>query len=149
MPAISMFQLPELQNIRKVGKKGCLKKMHYYIHHVPGRLRVKIPLIRYRPHKAQAALTTLSGIDGIDDVKANTVTGSLVVHYDPDAVRPELLVDLLKEQGYLDEAQSLTKHVATPKAASLTGERLGRAFVGWVVGRILEANGMSFLAVLI
>lgn len=123
--------------------------MRYYMHHVPGRLRVKIPQIRYRPHTAQAAIMLLSGIDGVDEVKANTVTGSLVVHYDPDTIRPEHVVDLLKGQGYLDETQAVAKQINLPKTASKAGERLGRAVVGWAVGRVLEAGGMSFLAALI
>ena len=124
-------------------------KMRCYVHNVPGRLRVKIPLIKYRPYTAQKAQKLLSGIDGIDNSTVNTVTGSLVVHYNPDIVQPDQLMALFEEHGYMDASQAVPNERNLPKAASKAGERLGRAVLGWAIGRILEANGMSFLAALI
>ena len=56
------------------------------VHHVPGRIRVQVPIIK---KLSVATLKKLAGIplpEGIKDVRANPVTGSLVITYDPDHV---------------------------------------------------------------
>ena len=54
------------------------------VHHVPGRIRVQVPIIK---KLSVATLKKLAGLpipEGIKDVRANPVTGSLVITYDPD-----------------------------------------------------------------
>ncbi len=56
------------------------------VHHVPGRIRVQVPIIK---KLSVATLEKLAGIplpEGIKDIRANPITGSLVITYDPDHV---------------------------------------------------------------
>jgi hypothetical protein len=52
--------------------------MSYYVHHVPGRLRVRIPEIRNNPLLADEIREILD-IPGIFELTMNEVTGSMVI----------------------------------------------------------------------
>ncbi len=65
------------------------------VHHVPGRIRVQVPIIK---KLSVATLKKLAGIPipaGIKDVRANPVTGSLVITYDPDHVDIEKCLKMM------------------------------------------------------
>lgn len=55
----------------------------HVVHHVPGRLRLKLPRSKGdggRMHRIQQSLAPLSGIRKVD---VNPTTGSVLIHYDP------------------------------------------------------------------
>lgn len=54
------------------------------VHHVPGRIRLHVPVIRNFPVATLKRLASLPVPEGITDVSANPLTGSLVIKYDPD-----------------------------------------------------------------
>lgn len=59
------------------------------VHHVPGRIRLQVPIIRKLTIATLKKLSALPVPDGIKDIRANPVTGSLVITYDPDRVNIE------------------------------------------------------------
>src|SRR5436305_6571303 len=60
-----------------------LATMSNYVHHVPGRLRVRVPELKNCAPKAVALESRLSAISGITEVECRIVTGSVIVYYDP------------------------------------------------------------------
>ena len=54
------------------------------VHHVPGRIRVQVPVIKKLSVATLKKLAEIPIPEGIKDVRANPVTGSLVITYDPD-----------------------------------------------------------------
>jgi len=56
------------------------------VHHVPGRIRLHVPIIRKLPVSTLKKLSTLPVPEGVKDVSANPITGSLVIIYDPQHV---------------------------------------------------------------
>jgi Heavy metal associated domain 2 len=54
------------------------------VHSIPGRVRVKIAQLRDNPEFAREIYQGLSGVRGIRRIKANPLTGSLLVLYDPE-----------------------------------------------------------------
>lgn len=62
--------------------------MMYYLHSVPGQLRMKSPFIKGNQRGASRVQKLLRGIPGIESRSVSTVTGSLVVYYDPALVCP-------------------------------------------------------------
>lgn len=54
------------------------------VHHVRGRIRVHVPVIRTLSMGTLKRLASLPIPEGITDVSANPLTGSLVVTYDPE-----------------------------------------------------------------
>ena len=120
-----------------------------YMHNIPGRLRVRIPAIRGSSEKARAAQALLMDLEGIESIRANMVTGSIVVKYDPGRFLSQRILSILKENGCFDGTKAFTMNHAIPHTSSKAGKAVGKAFCGWAVGRALEGTGLSFLAVLI
>jgi copper chaperone CopZ len=123
--------------------------MSYYMHNVPGRLRVKTPIIKGNPKMASQIETMLGAVDGITTVSSNTVTGSIVVNYDPLTVSHQEVVDTLTEKGYFDRSRAVTNDHYFDKAASTAGRVVGKAVFGAVVDMALEGSALSLLAVLL
>ena len=72
-----------------------------HIHHVPGRLRVRVPQIKKSQQKAAVVRSILHEMHGISSAAPNLVTVSIVIHYDPDSTNAESILILLRERGYV------------------------------------------------
>jgi len=123
--------------------------MRYYMHSIPGRLRVKIPAIKGHPDKAKTVQTLLKDLDGIESIRANTITGSLVVKYETGRSLSEKIPSVLTENGLFDKTKTFGMDHAVFESSSKAGQALSKAFCGWAVSRALEGSSLSFLAVLI
>ncbi len=122
--------------------------MKYYVHHVPGRLRVKIPQIQHKP-KMTARIRHILNHPGVDSIRIKNTTGSVLVIYDPDMVNPNDLLDSLTENGLFDRRLSISIDEQLQKAAQKTVQKAGKLLFGWTVGKALEASGLGLLAALI
>jgi Heavy metal associated domain 2 len=122
--------------------------MEYYVHHVPGRLRVRLPEIRNDAQKA-AQVKSLLDIYGVDDLKVNHLTGSVVVTFDPELATAEQLLGLLKEKGMYDHTRTISCDDQIQRVSNKAASKFGRVFFGYAVGKALEAGGFSLLAALI
>ena len=120
--------------------------MSYYVHSVPGRLRVKIPSLKNRPHRCCEVQQVLDGIAEIDRVSVNRAIGSVVINYNPDAIESRHLLDILAEKGYIDVKTIGAPDNGPVSASSKTGHAVGKVLLGWAVGKALEPTGLSFLA---
>ena len=123
--------------------------MTYYYHNVPGRLRVKIPMLRNSASKGRRVEQLIAHNRGIEQINVNAITGSVIVFYDPDQVQGEHIIRLLVENGYFDDSKAISHDEHVKQAIAKAGAKLGRAAFGWVIGKTLEANGLSLLAALI
>ena len=122
--------------------------MSYYVHHVPGRMRVRIPAIRCNPCKA-VEIENLLTLQGVEKVEINRLTGSAVVTYNPEALDAQALLDLLSNAGYYDRCRAITCDEKIQQATSVAAAKVGRFFFGWAVGKALESSGLSLLAAFI
>ncbi|MFZ2039177.1 MAG: HMA2 domain-containing protein [Desulfobacterales bacterium] len=118
------------------------------LHHVPGRLRVKIPSLRSNPLKSQQVRELLD-LYGVHAVRVNPLTGSTIVNYDPEQIGAERLLQVLKANGHYNGALSLDSTDPVQQVTDKAVQRFGRAVFGWAVGRALEANGLSVIAAFI
>jgi len=123
--------------------------MSYYLHKVPGRLRVKLPQLRNHPHRSRRVRELLEAQAGVQAVSANELTGSVLIHYDSDLLEEQRILALLREQDLFDDRLVIAADEHIDRVASKASNAVGRAMVGWVVGKALEANGLSLLAALI
>ena len=123
--------------------------MGYYLHHVPGRIRVKITEIKHRPYKAVKVREMLKSQNGVNRINVNDSTGSVVVYYDPETTTKEQILNLLEYNGYFDETSAYGTSEEIERVSTRACETFGKAIFGWTVGRILDANGLSFLAAFI
>ncbi len=123
--------------------------MTYYIHGVPGRLRVKTPLIRGNEYKAEEVQLLLGVVRGILSVTANILTGSLTITYNPTVVTQREIVDFLKINGYFDESKAVTNDHYIQSAVTKFARIAHKAFFGAFVSNVLEGSALSFLTILI
>ncbi len=123
--------------------------MTCYIHSVPGRLRVKIPSVKGHAEQAGAIQAALESLEGIESIRVNTVTGSIVVKYDPESFLREEILSTLEENGWMNQERIFKNDDSVFESSSKAGRALGRAVCGWAVGRALEGTGFSFLAAFI
>ena len=81
--------------------------MSYYIHAVPGRLRIKSPFIKgkNRVVEVEGLLATIHGINSFD---INTLTGSILVNYNPEVVTSKKIISILGKAGYFDPSKAIT-----------------------------------------
>ncbi|MBI3803150.1 MAG: heavy-metal-associated domain-containing protein [Nitrospirae bacterium] len=123
--------------------------MSYYIHQIPGRLRIKSPAVKRNPAKAEIVEGLLKSIDGVDSVAVNILTGSITIHYDQNNLQPEAILDRLKQARYFDESKAVTHDQVIYTAASNVGLFLGKTVCGAVVETALGDSAFSMLAALI
>jgi hypothetical protein len=65
--------------------------MSYYIHNIPGRLRVRSAQIKRDSCQAANLCAMLESMAGIHSTELNKKAGSLIVHYDPDQLTVEFI----------------------------------------------------------
>lgn len=66
-------------------------------HHVPGRMRVKVPNAKGDAALLEEIRQTLVGVPGIHDIEINGTTGSVTIHYSADT-HPELPASIDQHQ---------------------------------------------------
>jgi hypothetical protein len=104
--------------------------MAHYIHHVPGRLRIRIPQLKRDAVHAEAAEAFVLAIEGVTAARANSVTGSIILTYQRDVVSAGTILDALALRGYYQP--ELVQHAdhQLPAMASRAGDALGKALFG-------------------
>lgn len=102
--------------------------MGVYVHHVPGRLRVRIPAALAAPTDTARLIAVLRALDGVADARVNPRARSLVIEYDPEAVAVENILDRIKEVGAVE--------IARPPMAASQGHGLAR-MVGAAAGQAI------------
>ncbi len=118
----------------------------YTVHDVPGRLRIRIEKLKNNPYRLDQ-IRELLMVEGVYRVKTNAVTGSVIIEYDKYTLRSPELVAILSENGYpADERRKQEKRIETHEKIAVT---LSRATFSWLAGRVLEANGLAYIAAFI
>jgi hypothetical protein len=130
--------------------------MSHYIHHVPGRLRIKTLTLKGNQIAAQEVCRLLSATDGVIDCHVKTVTGSVVISYDAELTDGKSLLELLKERGYVNHAAEVAAPNAGKRtssnmtqAASSAGSNVGKAVFGFVVEKAVERSAAALIGALL
>lgn len=76
------------------------------LHVLPGRIRFRLPVLRGRPEACAQTEDRLRNVDGISGVAVSPVSGSVLVHYRPGRLKPDLLAAALVRMLGLDRAFS-------------------------------------------
>lgn len=123
--------------------------MSYYLHDVPGRLRIKTPLIKRNEKLAKHVERFLAQINGIQSVTTNPLTGSITMTYDEKKVSSRMLLDTLQTRGIFDSARAVTNDQYVRSTASKASQVVYKAVVGAFVERAFEGSALSLLTVLL
>jgi len=119
------------------------------MHNVPGRLRVKSPLLKRNSAACDDIRKALSTIQGIAAVDFNLTTGSLLINYNHRTSKPEDIIGLLERKGYFDRTKATTNERYIHAAAEKTGRVIGKAALGMAIEKAFEGSALSLLAILI
>jgi hypothetical protein len=69
--------------------------MNHYIHHIPGKVRIKNSMFQNNPDELDELRKSFEGIAGIDFITTNPLTGSIVIHYDVSVIDQERFKQIL------------------------------------------------------
>jgi copper chaperone CopZ len=123
--------------------------MGHYIHHVPGRLRIRTPKLKRDDGRARDAEQLLQSIDGVSSVRANTMTGSITLMYERDTVNSETILRALEQHGYYDPETVRYADGQLHDMATRTGNTLGKALFGLVVEKAFERSAVALIGALL
>ncbi|MBK1731397.1 heavy-metal-associated domain-containing protein [Thiococcus pfennigii] len=117
--------------------------MSHYIHHIPGRLRIRSGSFRCRSAAAQVAEDRLMALDGVTHVRLNPRAGSITVQYDPAQVTRSRILEALDEAGCFATAGRGDALIGRG------GELFGKALMGAVVNKAIERSALKLVSVLL
>jgi copper chaperone CopZ len=123
--------------------------MSYYLHDVPGRLRIKTPFIKGNENLAKHVKRFLEQINGITSITTNPLTGSIIMTYDEKKLTSKMLLDTLKTRGIFDSAKAVTNDQYIHSNASKASQIVYKAVVGAFVEKAFEGSALSLLTVLL
>ncbi len=123
--------------------------MSYYVHDVPGRLRVKNPIMKGNQSMAREMEEFLKAMDGIHSVNANVVTGSVVVNYNTGSLNSGQILDSLSKKGHFDPSRVVTGDQYMQQKLSKTGEVIGRALLGIAIEKAFEGTPLALLSIVL
>lgn len=121
-----------------------------YIHHVPGRLRIKSRALKGKQSSTQEVIRCLNSMDGIVRSQVNPVTGSMLVFYNPQMVAVEPILDVLKEHG-LVATPDATAQMRSAKGEKLSGygDMVLKAIAGAVVEKVAERSAVALIGAIL
>lgn len=121
----------------------------YYIHNIPGRIRIKTPEIKNNKYKAEAVKQTLNNMVGVNVVDINILTGSVLVRYNPSVASVEKIIDRLEKTGYFNASLSVTNDEYVKSAATKAGNFAAKTIFGAALDTALAGTPLSLLTVFI
>ncbi|MGE0679453.1 MAG: HMA2 domain-containing protein [Candidatus Binatia bacterium] len=112
-----------------------------YIHALEGRLRVKSASVKGSRQKAQEIEAHFREHDGITEVVANPLTGSILFHYDSRCIDQQQILDALHMLGHVskDDAVRRQSHLQPVHVTVKIPEDFGQKLIKTVVTSTVEA----------
>ena len=105
----------------------------FYIHNVPGRVRIKSDALKGNPGAADEVRKALSTIRGIGTVDINLTTGSILVYYNPKVTNYVEIAGFLETKGFFDRSRAITNDEYVRKKVSKVIETVFTSVAGALV----------------
>ena len=147
---LEIFGVPgveEFVNNREGAQMSC------YLHHVPGRIRIKTPYVEGKSANAIELEKRLRAIAGVRLVSANALTGSILVYYDETTTNAGPIVDMVSKETNIDLSTAAHPDQYVDEALSRTGlmvgQKIGKVALGIVIGQLFEGSPLGLLAAVI
>ncbi len=123
--------------------------MNYYVHDVPGRLRIKTPMVKRSRPSAICLEGLMKQLRGINSTVVNTTTGSVVILYDREIISSDVILNTLENEGLFDSSKAGSCDQYINEVASKAGQVLGKILFGAFVEKAFEGSALSYVAVFI
>lgn len=118
-----------------------------YVHHVPGRLRVRSRHLRNNAPALRDLCDGLTAIAGIREAKGNALTGSVLVRYAPEAAPLDAVWERLHRNGITASASP-----SLPGGPDGLEEAVGKVAtfaMKYAVEKLVERSAMAIVAAII
>lgn len=123
--------------------------MSYYVHELPGRLRIKIPSLKKNLEEIRKLQASLEKFSAVKSTSANEVTGSIVINYDQQSMSAKQILRYLVQEGYLDVSEGVISRKGMRQTVSDVGTAASRVLVGMVIERAFQGTPLAMLATLL
>ena len=121
--------------------------MSPYIHHVPGRLRVKCAVLRNAPARAQRIETVLRCTPGVLSAETNLLTGSVIVRYSVDRTNGDDLLEKFSDYGLISAA-ALQEQKPSPAISNLATP-VAEAVVEKLMGVLIQRSAAALIGAIL
>jgi hypothetical protein len=115
--------------------------MNSLIHHVPGRVRVRVPAIKKSGRQAALLSAALEDTHGISSAEPNVITGSIVIRYDQGSISSDTILSFLRERGDIGHD--------SPRAAVGMRNKVAEALMWYCLEIAVERTVLSMLAAIL
>src|SRR5262249_50071113 len=103
-----------------------------YIHAIEGRLRIKVPEVKRSPARARQVEELFRGVDGIQEVGANPVTGNVLLLHDRGRIAARQILGALIAAGYM--GMGIDGRGARPEGVGVVAAAVAE-LLAWVILR--------------
>lgn len=121
--------------------------MAYYVHHVPGRLRVKTLALKKNVSRARQVKCYLDEMHGVLNAKISILTGSIVIKYDTCVVNSATILSSLRDQGYIQNTPSITANQAVYGAHP--AQKVADTLMAKLIETAVERSAIALIAAVI
>jgi hypothetical protein len=121
-----------------------------YLHVLDGRIRIKIPAIKGSAMRAAEVAEGLLHVQGITHVKANHLTGNVLILFNADTVTSEHILGLLRRRGSPARVKKTALRPPTGSIAKPTPQLYDwrKAVLGLLIQTLMEAAFSRLIFVL-
>jgi len=112
--------------------------MSQYVHHVPGRLRVRVPGVKGNLEEAVWWEKRIRAQRGVKNVQASPLTGSVLVHYDPATASVSTLSQMMLCSAGTETVSRALSASPPPSANERRNQQIATHIVMAVAGRVME-----------
>ncbi|MDN5869626.1 MAG: heavy-metal-associated domain-containing protein [Nitrococcus sp.] len=131
--------------------------MERYVHHIPGRIRIKCAGIRGNAERAFALQALLRNRPGVAETTVNTVTGSVLIKFEPGETSAQELFTSVRLAGFdtwpvpsmLTPAGAQRMVPFSNKRFRRTGMKLGKIAAGMLLEKALERSALALIGAIL
>jgi hypothetical protein len=131
--------------------------MSHYVHHVPGRLRIKSHAFKSNEQSAKLARALLQDLAGVHAIELNGLTGSLLVRYDKSLLSSSKVLGLLVANGFISHLPDLGQRPAAGRVPATLRDRairnlivaLPRIIADVVIEKLLQRAALALVAAVV
>jgi len=121
----------------------------FYLHVVPGRLKIKGEEFKKRANLKEKLRSELNIFDGIKDIEYNPNTGSIIIWYDQKALSATTILEHLEKVGLLNQKDLLSHEDYLIHTSLNFGKRIGKMLADSLAEPLLGGSSLVFLFKLI
>lgn len=85
------------------------------IHRLPGRIRLYVGEIRFRPERAAYIASLIRAQNGIKECTANAKTGTILVYYEQSSFSEQVVIEMVKNVSYKSRTEAVPAQQAGRK----------------------------------